>query len=505
MVGPRRPANRSLSASDEGSFSSHSRPSVFPAYGKRGTRSTVRIGADRRGPRHQPSRAPRVMARGLLEALDRTLATVANGKRSLIGRASWLIKADAAKRLIGLGQPKATPSGPCQANGLSVKTLRGIGLEPTTWKDQGMSDVCRWGFLSTAGIGRKNWKGIRRSGNGVVAAVASRDSQKARTFIDECQGEVPLPVAPKALGGYEALLADPDIDAVYVPLPTGMRREWVIRAAEAGKHVLCEKPCAPSLADLTAMTDACRANNVQFMDGVMFMHSKRLPALRAVLDDQDRMGQLRRIGIQFSFCGPDSFFEHDIRTHSELEPQGCLGDLGWYCIRQTLWAVKGELPSEVSARILTEAGQPGSPGKVPVEFSAEMRWSNGVSASFYCSFITENQQFVRFCGSKGYAQVDDFVLPFLGSELKYDVANHAFTVLGCDFNMEQHVERRAVHEYANGWPTAQEANMARSFGQLVLSGKPDGAWPKWSLVTQSVLDACLESARSGRSVSPQAV
>lgn len=368
-----------------------------------------------------------------------------------------------------------------------------------------MSQVCRWGFLSTAGIGRKNWQGIRLSGNGEVAAVASRDLEKARTFISECQSEVPFPQTPVAYGSYEQLLADKSIHAIYVPLPTGMRREWVIKAAEAGKHVLCEKPCAPSLDDLRAMTDACKANGVQFMDGVMFMHSSRLPAMRAALEDVNRFGTMRRIGIQFSFCGPPEFFENDIRTHSELEPQGCLGDLGWYCIRQTLWAMKGELPIEVSGRILTEAGQASSPGKVPVEFSAELRFASGVSASFYCSFITEHQQFVRFCGNKGYVQIDDFVLPYLGGDLGFEVANHAFSVRGCDFNMERHVERRAVHEYANSWPNAQESNLARTFGALALSGKSDDSWPRWSLATQSVLDACLQSARTGKSVVPTIV
>lgn len=368
-----------------------------------------------------------------------------------------------------------------------------------------MSGTCRWGFLSTAGIGRKNWKAIRHAGNAVVTAVASRDKAKAQAFIDENQADCSFPTAPRALGDYAELVKSAEVDAVYVPLPTALRREWVIRAAEAGKHVLCEKPCASSLAELREMTAACRANGVQFMDGVMFMHSTRLAAMKSALQDRERFGTLRRIGIQFSFCGPDSFFQSDIRTHSGLEPQGCLGDLGWYCIRQTLWAMDGKLPYEVTAKILTEGKQPASPANVPLEFSAEMRFEGGVSASFYCSFITEHQQFVRFCGNKGYVQLDDFVLPYLGAELNFDVANHAFSVRGCDFNMERHVERRGVHEYANGWPTAQESRMIRTFSQLALSQSPDPVWPRWSLATQSVLDACLEAARSGRAVAPQAI
>ena len=99
-------------------------------------------------------------------------------------------------------------------------------------------------------IARKNWRAIRNTGNAVVAAVASRDRAKAAQFIAECQAEVPFEALPEACGSYEELLARSDVDAVYVPLPTGLRKEWVLRAADAGKHVLCEKPCGVSAADV---------------------------------------------------------------------------------------------------------------------------------------------------------------------------------------------------------------------------------------------------------------
>src|SRR5579863_4146140 len=105
----------------------------------------------------------------------------------------------------------------------------------------------RWGILSTAQIARKNWKGIWHSGNSVITAVASRDAQRSRQFIAECQKEHPFDVAPAALGSYEQLLASPDVDAVYIPLPTGLRKEWVLRAAKAKKHILCEKPCGATV------------------------------------------------------------------------------------------------------------------------------------------------------------------------------------------------------------------------------------------------------------------
>src|SRR6187401_2994041 len=159
----------------------------------------------------------------------------------------------------------------------------------------------RWGILGTANIARKNWLAIRNTGNSSVVAVASRDAERARQFISECQLEAPMEPLPTAFGNYDALLRDSTVDAVYIPLPTGVRKEWVIRAAEAGKHVLCEKPCAVSAADLREMIQCCERNGVRFMDGVMFMHDPRFNNLRGILDDGETVGEVKRISSAFSF------------------------------------------------------------------------------------------------------------------------------------------------------------------------------------------------------------
>src|SRR5438445_4225464 len=157
----------------------------------------------------------------------------------------------------------------------------------------------RWCILGTAQIARKNWRAIRDSGN-LIVAVASRDLERSRRFIAECQAEAPFETVPEAYGSYEGLLASPAVDAVYIPLPTGLRKEWVLRAAAAHKHIVCEKPCAVSVADLREMLEACRRQQVQFVDGVMFMHSRRLERLREVLDDGKSVGEVRRIASAFS-------------------------------------------------------------------------------------------------------------------------------------------------------------------------------------------------------------
>src|SRR5436309_23982 len=144
--------------------------------------------------------------------------------------------------------------------------------------------LCRFGILGTSNIARKNWDAIRDSGNAMVVAVGSRQLERAERFIGECQASASFREQPRAMT-YEELINSRDIDALYVPLPTGVRKEWVIRAALAGKHVLCEKPCAVNSSDLEEILAACRASRVQFMDGVMFMHSSRLAAMRQTLDD----------------------------------------------------------------------------------------------------------------------------------------------------------------------------------------------------------------------------
>jgi predicted dehydrogenase len=355
--------------------------------------------------------------------------------------------------------------------------------------------LCRWGILGTANIARKNWKAMRNAENATLVAVASRDRDRSERFITECQAAAPFPQAPVACGAYDELLRRTDIDAVYLPLPTALRREWVLRAAEAGKHVLCEKPCGVTAADVAAMLDACRRHRVQFMDGVMFMHSRRLPLLRRVLDDPEAVGTVLRITSQFSFKGSGEFWSRNIRVSHEREPLGCLGDLGWYNLRFSLWALHEQLPERVTGRVLARHPPGDESTSVPVEFTGELLYPGGVSASFFCSFRAENQQWAVVSGTEGYATVRDFVLPFFGSEVAFEANRPVFRVRGCDFNMEDHTRRHAVAEYSNGTPEAQETNLIRNFSGIVTSGRLEPQWGEQALKTQQVLDACLHSAR----------
>jgi predicted dehydrogenase len=346
----------------------------------------------------------------------------------------------------------------------------------------------RIGFLSTAGIGKKNWKAVLNSGNCVVSAVASRDVAKSREFIRECQNENAFDIIPDALGSYEALLTAKNVDAVYIPLPTGLRKEFVLRAAAMGKHVLCEKPCANSAQELEEMLAGCKRHSVQFLDGVMFMHSPRLEKVRELLDDGQSVGQIRRIASAFSFYPGEDFFNTNIRANGALEPTGCLGDLGWYCLRFALWALKWQLPEAVSGKILSRSKDlPGRPSS-PTEFSAELFYPGGVSVQFYSSFLAAKQQWVHVSGQKGWLVLPDFIHPFNSyepgiqlNEKNVIVASDVKCPPGVDAMMQSHA-------------TAQDTRMFRNFANQIHSGKLNEDWPMWALKTQKVLDACHEAA-----------
>jgi len=272
------------------------------------------------------------------------------------------------------------------------------------------------------------------------------------------------------------------VDAVYIPMPTGIRKEWVVHAAEAGKHVLCEKPCAASVSDIREMIDACHRNHVQFMDGVMFMHNPRLDRIRQTLDDRKSIGAIRRVASHFSFFGADNFRQTNIRGNGTLEPLGCLGDLGWYCIRFALWAMNWRLPREVSGRILSQNCSSHDRSPVPFDFSGELYFDNDVSCSFFCSFLTAYANWVAVTGTLGHLRVPDFTLPARSNQGALEINGELSDSSGTD-------------------PlTTQEVNMVRTFADQVLSGKLREDWPQWALKTQIVVNACMDSARAQQPV-----
>jgi predicted dehydrogenase len=167
-----------------------------------------------------------------------------------------------------------------------------------------------------------------------------------------------------------------------------------------------------------------------------------------------------------------------------LEPTGCLGDLGWYCIRFALWAMNWRLPREVTGRILSVHAGRLSPSAVPTDFSGELIFADGPSLGFYCSFRAQLQNWVHVGGARGYLRLADFVFPASIHEPAIEVNGAEERIKICDC-ASQHTESRAP---------AQDSQMFRNFARQVATGKLNNEWPMWSLKTQQVMDACYESA-----------
>lgn len=154
----------------------------------------------------------------------------------------------------------------------------------------------RFGILGCANIARKVSRAMLLSPNTTISAIGSRSLNKATAFALENH----FPDSAKVYGSYDAVLDDPDVDAVYVPLPTSLHLQWAVLAAEKKKHILLEKPVALNVGELDMILEACESSGVQFMDATMWMHHPRTVKMKDILCDQQKFGQLKSV-IYFCF------------------------------------------------------------------------------------------------------------------------------------------------------------------------------------------------------------
>jgi predicted dehydrogenase len=248
----------------------------------------------------------------------------------------------------------------------------------------------RWGFLSTAAIGADAYvPAIRASRNGILHAVASRRPDQARDFAAQ-HGFV------RAHDSYEALLADPEVDAIYNPLPNALHAEWSMRAADAGKPVLCEKPLAVNAAEARAVVDYFHQRGVLLAEGFMYRHH---PLTRTALEllRSGRIGTLR--AVRASFFAVEGKPETDIRFSPELGG-GALADLGCYCVNIIRQAA-GEEPMEV--RAVMDPLPSGVDGRT----AGVMKFPSGVVAELACGLLMPFSCAYEFLGSEGRILVDE--------------------------------------------------------------------------------------------------
>lgn len=297
----------------------------------------------------------------------------------------------------------------------------------------------RWGVLSTARIGvEKVIPAMAGSELSRAAAIASRDPERAAAIAEALGIE-------KSYGSYAELLADPDVEAVYIPLPNHMHLEWTVAAAEAGKHVLCEKPLAMTSRDARIMGEACDREGVKLMEAFMYrLHPLWIEVKRMV--DEGAIGELRAVQTVFSYYNDDP---NNIRNIPEVGG-GALYDIGCYAINAARFLV-GTEPTTVKGSIHRDEAL----GTDIV--TAGLLDFDGRIATFLCSTQMEPDQRVDVYGTEGRLTVE---IPF---NIPPDRATRILHFAGGNGPVDPHM---VSHEIAAADPyTVQVDAFSRSIRQ----------------------------------------
>jgi predicted dehydrogenase len=322
----------------------------------------------------------------------------------------------------------------------------------------------RWGILSTADIARKKViPGIQRADRCEVVAIASRDGETARRVA----GELGI---PRWHGSYEALLADDEVDAVYIPLPNHLHAEWTIAAARAGKHVLCEKPLALDPTEAQGMVDACRVEGVVLMEAFMY---RQHPSWQAVheLVASGRIGRLTAIQSWFSYYNDDPTNIRNIRAFGG----GALYDVGCYPVNLSRWLF-GTEPDRVQATITRDPAS-----GVDVLTSAVLGFGDAV-ATFTCSIRTETDQRVHVYGTEGRISIG---IPF---NIPPDRPTEVYLIAGGDPPVAPATE---VLTFATADPYAVQAER---FAATILDGAPVPVPPEDAVASLRVIERIFDAA-----------
>ena len=327
----------------------------------------------------------------------------------------------------------------------------------------------RIGVLGAAKIARLFVAAVRPSRKVVVTAVASRDTDRANAFAQETG-------VPRVHATYDALLADADVDAVYVPLPNHLHAAWSIRAADAGKHVLCEKPLAATAEEARAMFDAARRNGVFVVEAYPYRAQPQTLRVRELLAAH-AIGRLQLVQASFGFPMADAA---NIRLQPDMAG-GALMDAGSYPVSFVL-TVAGSRPSRVHA--LSRWGESG----VDLTTLATLEFAGGLMAQVSCSFATARHRHAFIAGDAGSIATTYF-----------NDTSPAFPPLielrrGTGWDAQ-----RETLETASGSGFLAEAE---SFHDLVRLGWDHwtGATPDESVDIALTLDALALSARTGAMV-----
>jgi predicted dehydrogenase len=330
-----------------------------------------------------------------------------------------------------------------------------------------MSGTLRWGILSTADIGvRKVIPGIRRAARCEVVAIASRDGAAARAAADR------LDIAT-AHGSYDALLGDPEVDAVYIPLPNHLHAEWTIAALRAGKHVLCEKPLAMAADEAQRMVDVAHETGLHLMEAFMYRHHPTWVAAKDLVDS-GRIGTLTAVQSWFSYFNDDPSNIRNIREYGG----GALFDIGCYSVNLSRLMFGGE-PVRVQGSLRRDPTS-----GVDVLTSAILDFESGI-ATFTCSMRSESDQRVDIYGTTGRISIG---IPF---NIPPDRPTSIFVTAGGDPPVAPATQ---ILEYPTADPYAVEFER---FATAVLDDGPTPVPPEDAVANLRVIDSIFAGAEAG--------
>lgn len=325
-----------------------------------------------------------------------------------------------------------------------------------------MNKILNWGLLSTARINKALITPLRASKRNKLLAVASRSQENADAYAKEKK-------IPRAHGSYEALLADPEIDVIYNPLPNHLHAEWTIKAVEAGKHVLCEKPLALSVDEVDEIQAAARKHGRIVAEAFMYRHHPQTLKVQELVRSGS-LGTIKLIKGSFSFM---LTHEGDVRLNPEWGG-GSIWDVGCYPISYAR-SVLGENPLEVFGWQVT------GPTGIDDTFVGQMRFANDVLMQFDSSFVIPFHSFMEIVGSEATLSIP---APFKPNE-----------------NEKIYISREGKTETIKIKGQELYIGEVEDMADAILLGKAPRISLEDSRANVMTIKALLESARTGKPVS----
>ncbi|WP_342555569.1 Gfo/Idh/MocA family oxidoreductase [Paenibacillus sp. FSL R7-0652] len=331
-----------------------------------------------------------------------------------------------------------------------------------------MNRPLQWGVLGTSTIAKNAIiPAIQQSERGEVLAIASRSKEKAEALAEEMN-------IARSYGSYEELIGDPDIQAVYIPLPNHLHREWTIKAAEAGKHVLCEKPAALNAKESAEMIEVCERHRVLFAEAIMYRYHPKHRRVQEIIESGE-IGTVRAIHGNFTCNTADD--RENVRFKKDMGG-GSIFDLGVYPISAARMYL-GQEPEAVTVHALFSEEHDG----VDMMASGLIEFPNSVALTFDCGMWASGRAEMEILGTEGRIELPK-VFGWENSDIPPQIIIHTDSV--------SREERVSV---SNSYVLQVETFAAAALEGETLPFSPDN-----TILNMRVIDACLESARTRQRV-----